>query len=354
MEMPHDRLVLRNLPLPTRLVIAAFLVSVSIGYFSALVQLHFQHAKPGKALPDADDAAAVFHGLTGMSQLERLLVMDNGKPFNGSGSMRQAFTSKSAGWKSAIKQRAKDKKIGLPQAEQELRSERDGERLALLEWLRSGVERQPFEDNGFVGSASLASHPISSEFIDSGPDGVMRVKIASIVSDRCTRCHSESASSAASKFPLETWEQIHEYCEVGTNGNGMSVKKLAQTTHVHLLGFAMLYGLTGLAVSLTSYPGWIRAVVGILPLVAQVVDISFWWLARVDPVYAQGIAVTGSIVAGSLFLQIGLSLMNMFGKCGKVVLVLALIAGAVGSYAVKERMIDPYLAQEELSATVGD
>jgi uncharacterized membrane protein len=354
MKIPHDRLVLRKLPLPTRLVIAAFLVSVSIGYFSALIQLHFQHAKPGKALPEADDAVAVFHGQSGMSQLERLLVTDNGKPFNGSGSMRQAFTSKSAGWKGAVKQRAQEKSIGLPQAEQDLRIERDGERLALLEWLHAGVERQPFEDNGFVGSANLANHPISSEFIDNGPDGVRRVKIASIISDRCARCHSDSASSAASKFPLETWEQIHEYCEVGTNSNGMSMKKLAQTTHVHLLGFAMLYGLTGLAFSLTTYPGWIRASLGILPLAAQVVDISFWWLARMDPVYAHGIVVTGSIVAGSLFLQVSLSLMNMFGKGGKLVLVLALIAGAAGMYVIKEQVIDPYLAREELTATVGD
>jgi hypothetical protein len=33
---------------------------------------------------------------------------------------------------------------------------------------------------------------------------------------------------------------------------------------------------------------------------------------------------------------------------------LGLVARGVGSYAVKERVIDPYLAKEKVSATVGD
>jgi hypothetical protein len=55
----------------------------------------------------------------------------------------------------------------------------------------------------------------------------------------------------------------------------VSLKKLAQTTHVHLLGFGLLYGLTGLILTFTSYPGWLRGLLGPLPLVAQVGDIGF-------------------------------------------------------------------------------
>jgi hypothetical protein len=82
MDTPPPRIVLRNLTLATRLTLAAFLVSLGIGYCSALVQLHFQHAKPGSALPSADDAVTAFHGSPGVSQLERLLLADEGKPFN--------------------------------------------------------------------------------------------------------------------------------------------------------------------------------------------------------------------------------------------------------------------------------
>src|SRR5215472_14558838 len=108
------RLVLRDLPLVARLVIALFLISVGTGYFAALVQLHFQAASPGKLLPDMDDAARIYNGdPNGKSQLERLLTQDENLPFNGSGSMRPAFTERSSGWKRTINKRAKDDKVDL-------------------------------------------------------------------------------------------------------------------------------------------------------------------------------------------------------------------------------------------------
>src|SRR5437016_3061451 len=93
---------LRDWPLPVRLVLAVFLISVSLGYFSALVQLHFQHAAPGKLLPGVDEAVGVYNGETKKSQLQRLLEADISQPFNGTGSMRAAFTTQSAGWALAL------------------------------------------------------------------------------------------------------------------------------------------------------------------------------------------------------------------------------------------------------------
>jgi hypothetical protein len=340
--------------LPSRLTIAAFLVSVGIGYFAALVQLHFQHATPGRLLPDSEDAANTYYGRTGMSQLERLLVVDEGKPFNGSGSMRQTFTMKSAGWKGAISRRAKQKHLTLRQAEEELRSERDGERLAVLDWIRTGADQKAFEGNNHVLSAHLTRHPITADFMADGPDGTRRVKVAAIIETRCARCHGEGNTSSAAQFPLEKWEQLHDYCEVETSDGGMSLKKLAQSTHVHLIGFALLYGLTGLLVTFTSYPGWLRGLVGPFPLVAQIVDIGFWWMGRVDPACAKVIVFTGGVVALSLCIQISLSLFNMFGRAGKTVLVLAVVGSLLGGYVLKERVVDPYMSKERLSATVPD
>ena len=40
-----------------------------------------------------------------MSQFERLLVTDESKPFNGSGSMRAAFTTRSAGLRGRSRKR---------------------------------------------------------------------------------------------------------------------------------------------------------------------------------------------------------------------------------------------------------
>src|SRR5438477_3707414 len=93
------RMVLRDLPLAARLVLAAFLISVGIGYCAALVQLHFQHASPGSMLPTGDDAVRIFHGQTErpVSKIEAVLTADEDKPFTGSGQMRSAFTKRSQG-----------------------------------------------------------------------------------------------------------------------------------------------------------------------------------------------------------------------------------------------------------------
>src|SRR5581483_10667730 len=289
MPLDSKRFVLRRLSMPARLAIASFLFSVGIGYLAALVHMHFQHASPGNLLPDLKDTQNAFHGRNGMTQLERLLTADEWKPFNGSGTMRNTFTVRSAGWKGAISRRAREKKISLRQAESQLRSERDGERLALLAWIGAGASKEAFEADAFPLLSEQGHHPITAEFVDINSDGTPHAKIASIFAARCARCHQQGAGGPAAQIPLETWEEVHAYCEVDTRAGGMSVQKLAQSTHVHLLSLSVLYGLTGLLFTFTTYPGWVRGVLAPLPLLAQLAEISCWWLARMDPSFGAAI-----------------------------------------------------------------
>jgi hypothetical protein len=350
MDTPPSRFVLRDLPLVPRLVIAAFLLSVGIGYFSALVQLHFQTAKPGEPLPGAQEAVDIYHGKAGMSQLERLLVADEHKPFNGSGSMRAAFTTYSAGWTNAISRKAKD--MGLKpkdaadraKAEQALRAEREGEIRVLLEWIRGGLSKEAYA-KGFPLPAKLASQPLTESYVEE-KNGVKQVSIVCILEDRCIRCHQEGKKTSASQAPLDTYEDVAAYAQTEGAPRGMSLTKLAQTTHVHLLGFSMLYGLTGLIFAFTSYPALLRAVLAPLPLIAQVVDISFWWLARTDPLFAHLIPVSGAVVAAGLGVHIVATLLNLFGKGGKAVVLALLLAGAAGAGYLYVEVIGPYLARE--------
>src|SRR5262249_42005102 len=62
MSDTSPRFVLSTLTLPARMVLAVFLMSVGVGYFSALVQLHFQHATPGELLPTPENAVAAYSG----------------------------------------------------------------------------------------------------------------------------------------------------------------------------------------------------------------------------------------------------------------------------------------------------
>jgi hypothetical protein len=353
MRVSSRRFVLRDLSLPSRFLLATFLVCVGLGYVAALVQLHFHHAPAGKLLPGADETANTYHGRAGLSELERLLLAGEEKPFNGSGGMQQAFTIRSAGWKSAISRRARKNGIALRQAEAELRSQRDGERLALLAWVRAGAPQTDFEQNYFPLSGKLSNHPITEEFREVRSDGT-GVKVAGIVETRCARCHSEAAGGPAAQVPLESWDQIHAFCDVQTAAGGMSLEKLAQSTHVHLFGLTMLFGMTGLLFTLTSYPAWWRTLLGTLPLLAQLAEIGCWWLGRLDPVYARAVVVLGGAAAAGLALQLVLTLFNMFGKTGKIVLLCLILTSVAGGLAAKQMLIDPYLVGEGLAGSTAE
>jgi hypothetical protein len=356
------RLRLRDLPFTARLVLSAFLISVGCGYFAALVQLHFQNASPGHTLPSREDVVHRFYGPTGdkpKSRLQSLLEADEELPFNGGGTMKPAFFKKSGGWEGAVKKRAN--KLArranpndeqLQQAEAELRAERETERLALLEWAEKGADKQAYQDDSFCVSDQLARTPIDEDnFVGEPPqNGGRTVKIKTILDTRCVKCHAPDASSNAHKYPLDSYEAVAKYLKVD-EAQPMSKEALIQSTHVHLLSFSMLYGLTGLIFAFTSYPGIVRAVIAPLPLVAQLVDIACWWLTRLDPMYADGIVIAGGFVALGLLLHIVLSLFSMYGPRGKFVLLVLLVTVGFGSWYAKARYIDPYLAAEAPAAS---
>jgi hypothetical protein len=338
------RFMLQDLPFVPRLVIAVFLASVGIGYFSALVQLHFQAASPGKPLPDMEDAARIYNGNAQgkKSQLERLLTEPENLPFNGSGQMRAALTARSSNWKGQINRRAKADKVDLTQAEKNLRAEREGERLGLIAWIQAGAPEKAYDD-GFPLPSDLANQPLTDNF--KGEDGGKpTLLVKKLIHDRCVRCHVEGGQ--VSDVPLDAYEDVKPYSDVEFRGHGMSLTKLAQTTHVHLLGFSMLYGLTGFIFAFSRYPGWMRLLVAPLPLLAQVVDISCWWLGRVDPAFAHVVVITGGIVGASLFLQIVLSMFSMFSRRAWPILILLIVLALLGGVALQQKVIAPFLERE--------
>jgi hypothetical protein len=382
--------------LPLRLIAAAFLCSVGIGYGSALVNLHFQEASPGKPLPGPEDVVRVYHGSEKSNQLLRLLEAPESLPFNGSGSMRGAFTRrKNPG---AIKTGAAEvtsqlKDAGFEVASGEFKSKMETfaatwleiERQSLIAWIGAGFPESAYTEDAFTAPPALADKfldlrksfvkevaslkstgkvapdkaidPNEICFCDTlqMADGKLTSRIKTIIDERCARCHGTGKSVAA--YPLSRFEHVKVYLDEDLGAaHGKSLAKLALSTHVHLLGFAVLYGLTGLIFALLPYPAWLRLILAPAPLILQVVDISFWWLARLDaplgPLFAQGIMATGGLVAMSLAGQIVLGLWGLFpGKARYLVLAALAFAGATGLCA-KLAIIDPYLAQE--AAESGD
>ena len=260
---------LRELPLPVRLVLSLFLLAVGLGYFSALVQLHFQNASRGEPLPTPNDVVEIFSGVQNwpvqmpappkpVSKMEKLIMAPEDLPHNGSGTMGFAFFGKR-----------------LPPVK---RPEREGERLAVQAWINApdAERKEAYDGDAFPLPASLADHPITKDYM---ADGKVRVK--SLIQARCDKCHGEEGLQG--KIKLSDYSDFADVLTVpvvGHTSRQMSLEHLTQTTHLHLLSFCVLWTLTGLIFAFSSYPRWLRCVLGPIVLLAQVADVSCWWLAR--------------------------------------------------------------------------
>ena len=352
------RFTLRHLPLPAKLVVSAFLISVGVGYFSALVQLHMQHGdRDGNPLPTPENVIEHFSGVKkfdGVAPVSKLEGLINGDPKGGfsKANMAIAFFAKSTGYDKEVKERGEEK----------VDKERNGERNLLTAWLNlSADERKAaFETNAMP---LLAGQALTAEFVK---DDGKTVEVQSLFEARCLKCHGEGGSNKpemhtyAKLEPLTTAPPAKLLDGIGgekwvRSTKQTTVEGLTQSTHAHLLSFSMLFGLTGLTFAFTSYPGLLRGLLGPLVLVAQLADISCWWLSRIDyygPLFAQAILVTGGIVGLGLSAQIVLSLFNMYGRKGKAGL-LALAFVSVGLFGVLTlKVIEPTLAAERAKKSV--
>lgn len=345
---------LRDLSLPTRLTLAVFLVVVGLGYFAALLNLRAQEGRPGELLPSPDELEKIYHR-GGTSQLERLLEAHPSLPFNGQGSMRAAFTKQVAGgWGAARRRKADAMQLDLSKPEDlakvdlAITLELEGERQALVHWVRAGLPKEAYAANRQPLPPEMGMIPITERYAEED-GGVRYAKIKSILDVRCARCHDERVGGPGSEYPLTT------YAEVAVYGNpegptGKSLSKLALSTHVHLLGTTILFALSGFLFSFTGYPALLRAVLCPLPLAAFLADVACQWLARLDPpmglYFARTIVLTGGLVGAGLGLQVLLGLWALFGNPGRVVLAALVLLAGLGGYFVYENYFKPMLKRE--------
>lgn len=366
---------LKPLPIAAKIVLTTFLLSVGVGFTSALVNLHFQSANAGQVLPGPDETIAEFHGSGHPSQMIRLLTSHEGKPFNGTGSMKSAFTKRRAG---GLSKAIRDKQTTLlEQAEEKLKDnpkeleiqkaklnnkqlieklvleEINGERLALLAWVKDGYQKVHYDESGTTGfplTGGLKNIPITSQFVHVSEDGKNKyANIQGIIESRCVRCHDEGIGGSASSFPLSTYEMFMEYC-IDDNSDAKSLDKLALTSHVHLLGFATLYGLTGLCLAFSGYPVPVRVLLAPGALVLQVIEISCWWLARMEsplgPAFAMAIPPLGGLVAFCLMAQITLSIWDMYDSTGRKVAIGLLVGAGLIFALLAVKIVVPFLKEE--------
>jgi len=366
------RFTLRALPLPAKMVVTLFMLTVGLGYSSALVQMHFQHTQgDGSPMPGEKDVIEIFAGKRWVTAEEaktlrpksRLELMATGARDSWGGtSMAPAFFHKdpSGSYKELTEQ---DGMKVPPDVKAKVDADREGEQKIVQLWcmLSDKARAKAYEDDKFEPKAADAPAAITKEFLH-GDTAVNGVKVRTLLTTRCAGCHKDGREK--SEFPLTTYQEISEYLVVpegitvpeGADGawcvssRQISREKLAQSTHAHLLSFAMLFTLTGFVFSFTSYPSCIRFFLAPIVLLSQVADVSCWWLARIDGPgihFAKAIMITGGIVGCGLALQIVLSVFNMYGAKGKVVLAAIFLGAAAGGGFIAKEYGKPFLEAEK-------
>jgi mono/diheme cytochrome c family protein len=356
--------------------VTLFLLTVGLGYSSALVQMHFQHTRgDGSPMPGVNDVVEIFAGKRWVtrdeaeknrpvSKLEKLITGPvEGVPFNGVGSMAPAFFQKdqSQDDDTNYKHLVKD---ATPEKKAEIDAQREGERAALQLWLMlpDAKRRAAYEADKFVPPAGKAPKAVTGDFLHNKAATGDGVKVKSILDARCATCHAKDGDVCAA--PLEEYAHFVKYMEVPTavvipdgaagawceSERQIGKEKLAQSTHAHLLSFAMLFSLTGLVFAFSSYPGVVRGTLGPVVLLAQVADVSCWWLARlpdVGPYFAMSIMATGAVVGLGLALQILLSVFNMYGPLGKGVLLALFLGAGAGGGLMYVSVVKPHLETQK-------
>src|SRR5262249_23902977 len=152
-----------------------------------------------------------------------------------------------------------------------------------------------YENDACPMPPSLADHPIDKDDLDGD-----KIKVKSIIDQRCSKCHADEGLEGKKKLvDYSDFADVLEVPQAGRTSRQMSVTGLAETTHVHLLSFCMLWMLTGVIFAFSSYWKWLRCILAPPVLLAQVADVACWWLARlpdVGPYFALAIIGTGTVV----------------------------------------------------------
>ncbi|QDU19191.1 hypothetical protein [Urbifossiella limnaea] len=359
-DEPAPRFTLRHLPFAAKLVLSTFLLAVGVGYTSAMVQLHMQHGdRDGKPLPTMENVVAVFAGkvwknpgevVDSPSKLETVVMGNPTGSISGSNMAPAFFAHDEADYAKQAKQ---------PGRKEKLDQERDGERKALVAWAKAAPETraQAYKDNRFKLPKELEKLVLTVAYTDKSNPGTVLVR--QLLEDRCVRCHKPGGEKG--DIPLTTYEEVAALMPTAAaipegggyvdSGRQIGLEKLTQSTHAHLLSFAVLFTCTGLVFAFTGLPGIIRGTVGPIVLIAQVADIACWWLARLPepygPGFAKAIMGTGAVVGVGLMLHIVCGLFGMYGPKGKTLLVLLFAGAAGGGAAAWTGVIDPFLKAEK-------
>ncbi len=138
----------------------------------------------------------------------------------------------------------------------------DADRLAIIKWVHVGADEVSFKQRG----------------------------INTIFENNCLACHSTEAGMGLPDF--SHFETIKNYAQVDT---GASFSSLTRVSHIHLFGISFIFFFVGLIfVMATHVSTLLKSLAVSMPFVSQLMDISSWWLTKLDPMFAWVVIIGGT------------------------------------------------------------
>ncbi|MCX4190310.1 elongation factor-1 alpha [Methylophaga sp. OBS3] len=143
----------------------------------------------------------------------------------------------------------------------------DDERDQIIQWIHSGATEDAYESTG----------------------------VQEIFEAKCIVCHNADAGGAIPDY--SEFQEIKDRALVDT---GASVTALARVSHIHLFGIAFIFMFVGLIFSLASgVPKALKVIVISMPYIFLLIDISAWWLTKLNPNFAWFVLIGGGAMAMS-------------------------------------------------------
>lgn len=269
-----------RLPLYAKVTLTLFLALVGTGYLVAVLNIHMQHhlrdMTPGMSL---DDLRAAYHGLDVAVTGDLVLPSEMLREVLPGGGMRKHL----------------DK--GGPK---EIR--------ALVSWLEDGAKEDDFDRPALYETDAPSARQV--------------------IARRCVTCHRADGGDKADLPYAANATADPEYALVAKAAAPVisqesqtmhisppTVERLVLITHMHILSipvFALI--VTGLFMC-TGWGPRFKLVLGPLPMLAIILDMAGWWLARPMAGFIYVIAGAGALFGASLGAQILLVFASLwFGK----------------------------------------
>lgn len=131
-------------------------------------------------------------------------------------------------------------------------------------------------------------------------------KIAPILNRDCILCHSPSINP---NLPdLTNYAGVSEVAHTG----GASYPRLIRVSHIHLFGIAFILYFIGRIFLLCDINVYVKRVAVVIPFIAMLIDISSWFVTKINPAFAYVVVGSGGLMGLSMSLQILLSIYQMW------------------------------------------